>query len=97
MTNFKPSVTKITVQAHPGAKKNQVVRLEEGVWHIKVAAPPVEGKANKALIEFLSDVLDVPKRRISVEKGATSHRKVVAVEGMGAETVRERLRAKIGE
>jgi hypothetical protein len=87
------STARITVQAHPGAKRNQVVRFEEGVWHIRVAAPPAEGKANKALFEFLSEVLDVPKSRIWIEKGATSHRKVVGVEGVSQDRVQGRLRA----
>ena len=46
--------TKIMVQAHPGAKRNQVLRSEEGVWHLKIAAPPAEGKANKKLIDRFS-------------------------------------------
>ncbi len=62
---------RIAVQGHPGAKRNEVVRFEEGVWHIKIAAPPTEGKANKGLIEFLSEVLDISKSRISIDKGAT--------------------------
>jgi len=82
---------RILIQAHPGAKKSAVVRFEAGVWHIKVAAPPVEGKANRALIEFLSDVLDVPKSRISIEKGAASRRKLVVVEGMTPGLVAARL------
>lgn len=85
------------VQVHPGAKKNAVVRFENSVWHIKVAAPPVEGKANRALIEFLSDILDVPKSRISIEKGATSRRKVMVVEGMTEAQSGERLQAYIGK
>jgi len=86
---------RILVQAHPGAKKNAVVRSEEGVWHIKVAAPPIEGKANRALIEFLSEILDVPKSRISIEKGATSRRKLVVVEGMAEAQSAARLQDHI--
>ena len=62
---------RIAVQGHPGAKRNEVVRFEEGVWHIKIAAPATEGKANKELIEFLSELLDISKSRISIDKGAT--------------------------
>ena len=85
------------MQAHPGAKKNAVVRFEDGVWHVKVAATPVEGKANKALIEFLSDVLDMPKSRISIEKGATSQRKMVVVEGITEAQSAARLQDRIGK
>jgi hypothetical protein len=83
--------TRILVQAHPGAKRNEVVRFEDGIWHIKVTAPPVEGKANKALIEFLSEILDVSKSRITLEKGATSRKKLILVEGMADGEVGERL------
>jgi uncharacterized protein len=83
---------RIAVQGHPGAKRNEVVRFEEGVWHIKIAAPPTEGKANKELIEFLSEVLDISKSRVSVDKGATGHRKLIAIEGITKEAAEEKLR-----
>lgn len=88
---MKERVVRIAVQAHPGAKRNEVVRFEDGVWHIKIAAPPAEGKANKELIEFLSDVLDISKSRITIEKGTTGHRKLIAVDGITKETMEERL------
>jgi uncharacterized protein len=87
---------RIAVQGHPGAKRNEVVRFEAGVWHIKIAAPPTEGKANKELIEFLSEVLDISKSRISIDKGTTGHRKLIELEGMTKETAEERLRKAIG-
>ena len=84
-------ITKIAVQAHPGAKRNEVLRFEEGVWHLKIAAPPTEGKANKELIEYLAEILDVSKSRITIEKGLTSHRKLISVQEMTAETIQDRL------
>jgi uncharacterized protein (TIGR00251 family) len=74
--------TRILVQVHPGSKTNEVLRFQEGVWHMKIAAPPVEGKANKELIEFISEILGVSKSRITIDKGITSHRKMIGVEGM---------------
>lgn len=79
--------TKIVIQAHPGAKRNQVSRFEEDVWHLKIAAPPTEGKANRELIEFLSKILDISKSHIAIEKGLTSHRKLVAIKGLAAEKI----------
>jgi uncharacterized protein len=83
---------KIALQAHPGAKKNEVLRFEAGVWHLKIAAPPTEGKANKELIEFLSEILDVSKNRLSIEKGTTSHRKLIYIQGLTQATMDERLK-----
>jgi hypothetical protein len=87
---------RIAVQGHPGAKRNEVVRFETGVWHIKIAAPPTEGKANKELIEFLSEVLDISKSRISIDKGTTGHRKLIELEGMTKEAAEEKLREAMG-
>jgi len=81
MTKQEKSIT-ILVQVHPGAKRNEILRFENGVWHMKIAAPPLEGKANKELIDFLSEVLDVSKSRISIEKGTTSRKKLLVVEGI---------------
>ena len=86
---------RIAVQGHPGAKRNEVVRFEEGVWHIKIAAPATEGKANKELIEFLSEVLDISKSRISIDKGATGQRKLIALEGITREKTEGRLKKAI--
>ena len=47
---MKEKSVRIAVQIHPGAKRNEIVRFEEGIWHLKIAAPPTEGKANKELI-----------------------------------------------
>ena len=85
-------MTKLIIQVHSKAARNSVIRYENGVWHLKIAAPPVEGKANKALIEFLSDSLDIGKTFLSIDKGETSHRKIVLVEGLTEEQVVDRLK-----
>ena len=74
--------TLITVQVQPGASRNKVTRYTEGILHVRIAAPPVRGKANRELIAFLSDILGVSKSSISIEKGHTSRRKVIQIEGM---------------
>jgi hypothetical protein len=71
------------------------VRFEEGVWHIKIAAPPTEGKANKELVEFLSEVLGISKSCISIDKGTASHRKLIELEGITKEAAEEKLRKLI--
>ena len=58
---------------------------------MKIAAPPVEGKANIELVDFLSEVLGVSKSRITIEKGTTSRRKLIAMEGLTEAEVTKRL------
>ena len=86
-----PQSAMISVIAHHGARKNRVLRFEDGVWHIKVEAPPVEGKANAEMVEFLSEILGVSQSRISIEKGTTSRRKLISIEGLTEERVKETL------
>jgi uncharacterized protein (TIGR00251 family) len=93
-TKEKP--VRIAVQGHPGAKRNEVVRFEGEVWHLKIAAPATEGKANKALIEFLSEVLDISKSRITIDKGATGRHKLIVLEGITKEAAEERLGKRVG-
>ncbi|MCJ7743156.1 MAG: DUF167 domain-containing protein [Dehalococcoidales bacterium] len=84
--------TKIVVQVQPKAKQNQVLRYADGVWHLKIAAPPVEGKANQGLVNFLSEVLGISKASLTIEKGLTAKRKVIAVKGMTQDQVISQLK-----
>lgn len=60
----------------PNSSKNEIL-VSDGVVKIKITAQPVDGKANKALVEFLSKELKVPKTSIEIVKGATSKEKAV--------------------
>ncbi|HEY91185.1 MAG TPA: YggU family protein [Dehalococcoidia bacterium] len=73
---------RLNIQVQPGASRNMITRYADGVLHVKIAAPPVRGKANQELVKFLSKVLGVSKSSVIIEKGTTSRRKVVLVEGM---------------
>ena len=91
LLKMKKERATITVQVQPNASRNQVTRYADGVLHVRIAAPPVRGKANRELIEFLSDILGVSRSSLSIEKGHTSRRKVIAVEGMEQGEVMERI------
>lgn len=82
---------RITVHLQPSAKRNEIVRFEDGVLHLRIAAPPVKGKANAALLALLSDIVGVSKSRLSIERGATSRMKVITVKGLAQAEVEERL------
>lgn len=85
------SEIRIPLRVYPGATRNEVVSFTEGVWRVRVAAPPVKGKANKELIAFLSKVLGVGKGTLTIIKGHTSRNKVIAINGLSQEDVLERL------
>ena len=91
--------THITLQVQPNAKRNEVLGFRDGVLHLKIAAPPVKGRANKELVQFLSQLLGVSRSSIALEKGATSRRKVIAISRLKQAEVSKRLRAqsKTGE
>ena len=82
---------RIEIKAVPNAPKSAVVGWLGDALKVKVHAPPVEGKANQALCEFLAGELDLPKRAVQVLQGETSRKKVVEILGMTKEQVVERL------
>lgn len=77
----------LTVLAQPRASRSKVVGIHDGQLKIAVAAPPVEGEANAALIEFLAKWLRVPKRQVELLQGDTGRRKRFRVLGVTAAAV----------
>ena len=88
------SRAKITVHVRPNARRNEALGFEDGVLRVKIAAPPVKGRANKELIEFLSQLLGVSKGNVTIEKGATSRSKVIGISGLSQAEVSKRLAAQ---
>jgi uncharacterized protein (TIGR00251 family) len=86
--------TRISLRVYPSAVRNEVVDFTDGVWRIRVAAPPVKGKANTELLAFLSQVLGVGKSSLTIIKGHTSRSKVIAIDGLSREEVMQRLSPK---
>jgi uncharacterized protein len=89
---MKHSSVRIDVVVQPRAAKTELAGLHDGHPKIRVAAPPVEGAANAALIEFVARQLRIAKGRVRVVGGLTSRRKVLEIEGVAAETIRAALR-----
>jgi uncharacterized protein len=83
----------VTLRLHiqPGAKKTEVAGLYGEALKIRLAAPPVDGKANASLIAFLADQLGVPKSAVSLLSGETSRAKRVHVSGIAAAAAEARL------
>lgn len=72
-------MTKICLKVKPGARKNQVIKKEDGSFAVSVTAPPEKGKANKAVIRLLTDYFGIAKSKIRVISGATSKNKIAEV------------------
>jgi len=89
-----PNEVRISLRIQPGASRNEVAGLASGVWRLRIAAPPVEGKANKALLEFLSEVLNIARSCIAIVRGETGRDKIVAISGLTPEEVEKRLSEK---
>ena len=75
----------IHVHAQPNAKRSEVAGLHGNELKIRLHAPPVEGKANAALVEFLSELLGVPRSALEIVRGETGRTKQVLVRGRTAE------------
>ena len=69
----------LTLHIQPGAKKSEVVGLHGDALKVRIASPPVDGKANEALLTFIADQLGLPKRAVQLVKGDTSRAKTVLV------------------
>jgi uncharacterized protein (TIGR00251 family) len=77
----------LAVRVHPGARKNSVTGVHADALKIAVTAPPVDGKANEALIAFLADTLRLPRARIVLVSGLTSRAKMLRITGKSAAEV----------
>ncbi|NJD26084.1 MAG: YggU family protein [Betaproteobacteria bacterium] len=71
----------LTLHIQPGAKKTECAGLHGDALKIRLAAPPVDGKANAALVDFIATTLGLPKSAVTLKSGQTSRRKVVEVVG----------------
>ena len=77
----------LTLHIQPGAKKTEFAGLHGDALKIRLAAPPVDGKANEALIRFVADQLGLAKSSVNLKSGQTSRRKVLEVIGATAAAV----------
>ena len=86
------SVT-FAVKVHPRARRNAITGTVGDAIKLAVTAPPVEGKANQAVIEFFAEFFAIPRSSVSIASGETSRNKVVRVSGVSVQRVRELLAA----
>jgi len=83
----------LTVRVQPRASRNSLTVQPDGTLRIRLTAPPVGGEANAALVIFLAESLDVPKRSIEVVAGKAGRTKLVRIHGMSENVARARISA----
>lgn len=89
---------RLVLRVQPGAKRDALLgRLPGGQWKVAVAAPPVDGRANAAVVEFMSDLLGVPRRQVTLARGTSSRGKVVEIEGLSLAEAEARLQAVLAQ
>lgn len=74
----------LTLHIQPGAKRTEIAGLHGDALKIRLAAPPVDGKANEALIAFVAKTLGLPKSRVELVSGQTARAKRLRVAGVTA-------------
>jgi uncharacterized protein (TIGR00251 family) len=79
------------------AARPSIEQLTDGAIQVRVAAPPVDGAANAALLRFLAGVLDVPRSRLEIVSGASSRRKRITVSGLTPDELETRLQTAFHE
>jgi hypothetical protein len=86
-----PSGATFAIKVHPRARKNAITGERGDALKVSLTAPPVEGKANAACIEFFANLLKVPRSSVTIAAGQTSRNKRIAVAGLTAQQLRDRL------
>ncbi len=84
----------LAVQVIPRAARNELAGIQGDRFRIRLTAPPVEGAANQALVRFLADLLEVPRRDIEIVAGHGGRHKLVKVSGLSVEQVLGRLQGQ---
>lgn len=74
-------VLTLTLHIQPGAKRSEIAGLHGDALKIRLAAPPIDGRANEALLKYLAGLFNVPLRQVELRQGGQSRHKVVAISG----------------
>ena len=86
-----PAGTILPVRAHPGARRNEIRGVQDGMLKVSVTQWPEKGKANKAVIELLAKKLGLKKSQIELVAGETSHQKRLLVRGIMRDELADRV------
>jgi uncharacterized protein (TIGR00251 family) len=92
MISASPGGVRVELRIQPGASSTGLAGTHAGRLKLRVQAPPLDGRANDAVIEWIAGTLGVPQRNVTLIRGATSRDKTVEIAGVTEEHVREVLR-----
>jgi uncharacterized protein (TIGR00251 family) len=82
----------LAVRVTPRATKNEIIEvMNDGTIKVHLTAPPVDGKANEALLKFMAGILEIPKSRLEVVAGAGGRDKIISVIDMDADTLQKKV------
>jgi uncharacterized protein (TIGR00251 family) len=90
-----PSGATFAVRLRPRARKNAITGELGNALKISLTAPPIEGRANHACIEFLADLLKLPRSSITIAAGQSSRNKLIRISGVSAAEIAARLRRAV--
>lgn len=89
---------RLLVRIQPGARRAGVRgRLADGTLQLAVTAPPAEGRANRATLELVCELLDLRPRQVKLERGAAARSKTLAIEGITAAELERRVAHAVAE
>ena len=83
----------VTLHVQTRARSNEIIGYHDGALKLKVSAPPVENAANRAIVEFFANLLDIARSRIRIVSGGKSRDKVLRIEGFSLEAFQSRIDA----
>ena len=81
----------LAVKILPGASRNEICGWLGETLKVKLTAPPVDGRANDALVEFLAEKLGLPRRSVALTRGETARQKLVRIDGLTPAEAKARL------
>jgi len=83
------------VKVHPRARKNAITGIVGDALKLALTAPPVEGRANQAVIEFFAELFAIPRSSVTIASGEASRNKIVRIAGVPRQVVEQRLAADL--
>src|SRR5438270_8095307 len=92
-----PKGITFAVKVHPRARKDAITGTVGDALKLAITAPPVDGKANQAVIEFFADLFAIARSSVTIASGEISRNKVIRVSGISAEQVRQRLQSALAK